>query len=65
MTFEMEQALFSRELGRLKEEYQRCDNHELKKEILEDIDLLSSVVIGYNTGDSETVRVKEAEKLGG
>lgn len=44
MTYELEQSLFLKELQRLHRDYQRCEEEDLKKEIMADIKLLSSVI---------------------
>ncbi|WP_171016829.1 hypothetical protein [Pseudalkalibacillus caeni] len=44
MTNYIEMAMFIKELLRLEEDYKRCENEFLKKEIMIDIELLSSII---------------------
>lgn len=44
MIREDEHLLFIKELGRLFQDFNHCDNEEVKKEILIDIMLLSNVI---------------------
>ncbi|MGE8206664.1 hypothetical protein ACQKP0_19325 [Heyndrickxia sp. NPDC080065] len=44
MIQEEEHLLFIKELGRLLQDFNHCDDEEIKKEILIDITLLSNVI---------------------
>lgn len=42
---EFETLLFIKELGRLMDDYEKCDNQEAKDEIYQDILLLSDAIL--------------------
>ncbi|WP_409254161.1 hypothetical protein V1502_09760 [Bacillus sp. SCS-153A] len=63
MTREIEQGMFLKELQRLQEDYVRCENEELRNEIMADIELLSNVIThGEQVISVESERKKEEKE---